>query len=410
MRIDIADPPTLWARWGALAAALTTLGNDDVYWCDANGAHHDDHGGNWARLVLVDGGRAVLFGYDHEYSDTTWASPPLDLLAGAPAWLPWPELTRHAESDELGYVYWYDGGWTRVPYPDPSLDDGLRASARAVLDAEQARRELGEVVFEWGGHHPTDEPTERAEVTVEADRLLAAATAATVDESALDRLLGRIRPRPVDPGAGTAMAARFGLTPTTVPPTVAAGTEVPDRLVRALSDDGHDALVWAAMRQAVEAKRPTPTDTPELAALVGWARDRSPAGDGRCSVTFTVTDGALRQHSGGTPPAARPDEDRWAVVEEAVERVRRLHRAEADPEHGRWIFLRIDTTADDFTVERHYDSWPAGLPVDRHGGPGRTELQKEMDRRGPAYRPAWVVLLAPEVAYLGPPPPFTDLV
>lgn len=106
MRIDLPEPDLLWTRWALFATALTTLGYDDVYWCADDGAHHDDHGGNWSRLVRVDGGRAVLFGYDHEYSDTVDATPPIDLLAGAPAWLPWPELLRHVADDQLGYVHW----------------------------------------------------------------------------------------------------------------------------------------------------------------------------------------------------------------------------------------------------------------------------------------------------------------
>ncbi|MFG1844210.1 hypothetical protein [Micromonospora carbonacea] len=406
MLIDIADPDTLWARWGAHAAALAALGHHDVWWCDADGAHHDDHGGNWARLVLVEGGRAVLFGYDHEYSDTTWASPPLDLLAGAPAWLPWPELTRFAEEDQLGYVHWYDaGGWARVAYPEPNLGDGLSATAGPVLDGDRARRELLDVVFEWGGHDAADE-AERADVTAAADRLLAAAVAGLVDAAALDGLLGRLRPDRVDVAAGLAMAARAGLTPGTARPEVPASVEAPPRRVRVLSDDQHDELVWAAMRAAAETPRPAPTPTAELAALVDWARRRAPAGDGRCALVVQVTDSALSQHDGDPAPAPRPGEDDWTAFREAGELVRRLRAAEADPAHGRWIFLRLRTTADGFTVDRCYDSWPEWLPHHGRGGPWRGELQAELDRRSPEFRPPWSVLLAPEVAHLGPPPSF----
>ncbi|MCX4470039.1 hypothetical protein OOK41_06935 [Micromonospora sp. NBC_01655] len=408
MLIDIADPDTLWARWGALASALATLGHDDVYWCDADGAHHDDHGGNWARLVRVEGGRAVLFGYDHEYSDTVSVSPPLDLLAGAPAWLPWPELIRHAEADQLGYAYWYDGGWSRVPYPEPLLPDGLRDTAGAVLDDDRARRELGEVVFEWGGYQPADEAAERAEVAEAAGRLLTAAADRALDAGALDGLLGRLRPGPVDVPAGLAMATRAGLTPGGRPPAVAAAAGPPPRRVRVLSDDQHDRLVWTAMRRATEAPRPAPAPTPELTELVDWARGRAPAGDGRCSLLIQVTDTALSQHPGEAAPASLPGEDGWAAFRQAGDLVRRLRTAEADPAHGQWIFLRLEATAGGFTLERRYDSWPGWLADDGRG-PWRSHLRPELDRRAPAFRPAWAVLLAPEVAYLGPPPPFDTL-
>ncbi|WP_428963581.1 hypothetical protein [Micromonospora fluostatini] len=403
MRTDIGAPDTLWTRWGALATALAALGHDDVYWCDADGAHHDDHGGNWARLVLVEGDRAVLFGYDHEYSDTVCASPPVDLLAGAPAWLPWPELTRHAEDDQLGYVYWYEAGaWSRVPYPDSLHDDGLRATAGAVLDADRARLELGEVVFQWGGHEPADEPTERAEVDRAADRLLAAASAATVDAAVVAGLLGRLRSRPVDPAAGLTAAGRAGLTPGAVRPVLPPAGGAPPRRVRTLSEDQHDQLVWAAMRQATELPRPTPGDSPELAALVAWVRGRAPAGDGRCALLVQVTDTALRQHPGTAPPARRDGEDQWQPFREAGELVRRLRRVEADPAHGQWLFLRVETTAEGSTVQRCYDSWPSWLPADDHGGPWRSELAPETARRAPAFRPAWSALLDPGVAYETP--------
>jgi hypothetical protein len=409
VHIDIAEPAVLWARWGALAAALTTLGYDDVYWCDPEGAHHDDHGGNWSRLVLVEGGRAALFGYDHEYSDTAWASPPIDLLAGAPDWLPWPELTRHVEQDQLGYLHWYEQGrWTRVAYPAPDLTDGLVPTAGAVLSPDRARAALAEIVFEWGQHQPTDEATERAEVAVAADRLLAAARAGTLDEAALAELLGRVRPhRPVDPAAGLTMAARAGLTPGTTAPLSRATGAAPAHRPRLLSEDQHDQLVWAAMQQSGELPRPTPAPTPELAALVDWVRGRAPAADGVCTLLVEVTDTSLRQHPGPRPPAARPDEDRWQAFNEAGALARRLRAAEAHPEHGHWLYLRVETTTESHVVTRYYDSWPDWLPAEPHGGPWRTHLRDELDRRLPAWRPAWEVLLDPEVARTGPPPPFT---
>lgn len=90
---DLPVPETLWARWTALSAAMAGVGYADVWLIDDSGALHDDHCGNWARLALIEGDQAVLYGYDHEYSETVDAAPPIDLLDGAPDWLPWDDLT-----------------------------------------------------------------------------------------------------------------------------------------------------------------------------------------------------------------------------------------------------------------------------------------------------------------------------
>lgn len=37
---------------------------------DGRGAEIDDHGGNWAAMTFPGGGRAVFFGFDHEYCQT----------------------------------------------------------------------------------------------------------------------------------------------------------------------------------------------------------------------------------------------------------------------------------------------------------------------------------------------------
>ncbi|WP_254910044.1 hypothetical protein [Micromonospora sp. NBS 11-29] len=395
--VELAEPAVLWSRWGAVGAAFAALGYDDVWWTDAHGAHHDDHGGNWGRLVLVADGRAVLFGYDHEYSGTVDASPPIDLLAGAPAWLPWPELLRHAEDDQLGYVYWHEhGSWSRVPYPD-GIADGLVPTVGAVLDAGRARRELAEVVFGWA-HHDADGEAERGDVATHADRLLAAAADRVVDAGVLAGLLARIRSREVDLPAGVLAATRAGLTPGAVTPVVPAAAEVPPRRVRTLSVDQHERLAWAAMREAREIPRPRPAVTDELEDLVEWARARAPGADGRSRVIVEALDGAMRQISDDLRPVARAGEssrDVFALVE-------RLRAAEADPRHGHWIFLRLETTPDGFTVERRYDSWPDWMgPLD--SGPWLSHLRAEMDVRAAAFRPAWSALLDPEVAYLGPP-------
>ncbi|MFI5936984.1 hypothetical protein [Actinoplanes sp. NPDC051494] len=391
--VELPDPAELWHRWVTIAAALTTIGFDDTWSLpDGGGAHHDDGGGNWAHLDLVEGGRAVLYGYDHEYSATAHATPPLDLLAGAPPWLPWTVLLDHAGDDQLGYVLWHeDGRWHRVAYPD-GLDDGLQPTAGPVLDARATLAELASFVFEWG-EHDVDTPHEREQVASAAARLLAG-----TGPDELRDLFGRLTGPVVDPRRGLAVAARGGLTGDPVP-VLNAGTRPGRRTVRKLSDTEHDQLVWAAMRRADERARPAPVTTGELGALVTWLRSRAPGADGRCSLLVYADENSLAAHHGDHPPREKPGEGSFGIFRELSDLVRRLRAAEADDTYGRWLFLHVETTSGGFTIERRYDSWPPWWAATGGMGPWRGNLRAEIDARGPQWRPDWTALLSPEVAY-----------
>ena len=355
MIVDLPPPTVIWHRWATLAAALTAIGFDDTWTVGEAGAHHDDGGGNWSHLTLIEGGRAVLYGYDHEYSDTVAADPPIDLLAEAPPWLPWEELTDRAARDELGYVLWHDGNqWAKVPYPE-GMQDGLRSTAGQVLDDHKAGAELTEFVFEWG-EHTVDTPEERDEVAAAATRLLH-----DYRPERLNDLLGRLPA--FDAYAGHTVAARAGLIPGTTAPHTAAGTRPPRRTIRKLSETEHDRLIWAAMQQAEEKKRPTPVPTGELGALITWLRGRAPAADGRCSLLAYADATSVAARQGDHPPAEHPDEGRFGLFRELSTLVRRLREAEADPAHGSWLFLRVETTPEAATVDRRYDSWPPPFPA-----------------------------------------------
>ena len=395
--VDLPAPGLLWTRWAALAASLTGIGYPDVWFVDDRGAHHDDHGGSWARLALLDGARAVLFGYDRDHSGTASAEPPLDLLTGAPGWLPWDELTTLAD-DRLGFVVWHtEGRWSRVRYPD-GVGDGLVDVAGAVLSTENTLRGLADVVGEWGAHDP-DTPEERDDVRAASERLLAAAVRGEVTGGAFEQLLGRLTEPALDLAAALAAAGRGGITAGTHPPRIAPGQRPPMRRVRRLSEGEHDRLVWRALRDATELGRPDPPVTAELEALTGWMRGRSPAGDGRCTVLAYTDATSLSTQDGEHPPADRPGEARYTAFHELHDLVRALRRAEADPRYGRWLFLRLETTAGDLRIDRRFDSWPPWWADDGVSGPWRTNLQEEMDARQPEWRPRWTALLDPEVAY-----------
>lgn len=396
--VDLPAPGLLWTRWATLAAALTGIGYADVWYVDERGAHHDDHGGNWARLALLDGARAVLFGYDRDHSATAEADPPIDLLTGAPDWLPWDDLTALAEADRLGFVVWHDQGrWSRARYRD-GVADGLVDTVGAVLSSENTLRELGEIVQEWGQHQLAT-PAERDDVREASERLLSAAVRGEVAGGAFERLLGRLTEPALDLKAALFAAGRGGITAGTRPPRIAPGHRPPMRRVRRLSQGEHDRLVWSAMHDAEELRRPAPPATGALDALASWMRERSPSGDGRCTVLVYADASSMSVQPGEHSPGDRGGERRYQAYHELNELARRLRDAEGDPRYGRWLFLRVETTATGVQVERRYDSWPQWWADDGVSGPWRTNLQEEMDARAPQWRPAWVRLLDPAIAY-----------
>jgi hypothetical protein len=396
--VDLPAPGLLWTRWATLAASLTGIGYADVWFVDERGAHHDDHGGSWARLALLDGARAVLFGYDRDHSGTVAADPPIDLLTGAPGWLPWDDLAPLAETDELGFVVWHEHGrWSRSRYRE-GVTDGLVQTAGAVLSNENTLTELADIVSEWG-QYELRTPAERDEVRTASELLLATAVRGQVTGDDFSRLLGRLTGPALDLPAALSAAARGGITAGTRPPRVAAGERPPMRRVRQLSQGEHDRLVWAAMHEATELRRPSPPETRELDALAAWMRDRAPAGDGVCTVLAYADATSLSVQPGPGAPEDRPGDQRFATFHELSHLLRGLRRAEADPRYGRWLFLRAETTATGLRVERRYDSWPDWWTDDGVSGPWRTNLQEEMEARGRDWRPGWVRLLDPEVAY-----------
>jgi hypothetical protein len=384
--VDLAEPAVLWTRWATLATALSAVGFADVWTVGPTGGHRDDHGGNWSHLALIAGGRAVLYGYDHEYSDTAHADPPIDLLAGAPDWLPWDDLIRYAAEDQLGYVYWHDGAaWSHVPTAE---NDGFTMTAGPVLTVDATLDELTGFVFEWGEHEPFDD-AERAAVRTAAESLLVAAGRRQVDAAALTAYPCRT------PEAGLAVAAAGGLTAGQSPPSVAAGRRPATRMVRRLSSRGHDRLIWDAMRVTAEIERPEPVPTPALDELVTWVREHAPAGDGRGSLLFYV-DGSSGSQLPGEHPAVGSD---ISAFREAYTLVKRVRSEEADERYGRWLFLRVETTATGATVDRRYDSWPSWWIDNGYSGPWRDNLRDELDQRASRWRPEWSALLDPLVAY-----------
>ncbi|GIE80479.1 hypothetical protein Aph02nite_64290 [Actinoplanes philippinensis] len=376
--VDLPAPGLLWTRWATLSATHVALGR--AGWSiDDGGAGRDLQDGSWARFALLDGRRAVLYGHHAGHSAAGWDDAPADPLTGAPDWLPWDTLAPLAEGDRLGFVVWHESGrWSRVRYR------GGRTDGMADLTDPVSSGERTVLALSRFGPRPA------------AERLLAAAVRTEVSAAHLGDLLTDPSP---DLAAALATAARGGLVPGSAAPRIAPGRRPPMRRVRRLSQGEHDRLVWSAMQDSPELSRPAPPVTDELDTLVGWLQDRAPQADGRCSLLAYADATSFSAQPGEHPPDDRPDEERYTAFRRLTELVRALRRAESDPRYGRWLFLRVETSASGVQVERRYDSWPPWWHDDGVSGPWRTNLQEEMDARLPRYRPSWVPLLDPEVAF-----------
>jgi hypothetical protein len=114
------------------------------YWIDDDGLHWDDCGCTWWVLKWFGDGRAVLVGED-ESSKVKGYEPAIDLLAGAPEWVPRHYLRGLIDAYMVGCVYWFDeGAWHRAPYPDDLADDGLDCGMSALTTRAGAVGEIGQ--------------------------------------------------------------------------------------------------------------------------------------------------------------------------------------------------------------------------------------------------------------------------
>lgn len=224
--VDLDPLPVVWERWSVLAAvdAAATRGEDHnpdgtsgvYYFPDVVGLGWYDHGGSWAQLVpvgaaadngAVHNGRAVLFGFDRDYTES-------EPTAGdaAPEWARavvddprvWEETKYHLHRDRRGprYLYWYDGTtWFR------ERPDGEDGRIQEVFDAGQTPLVLHDLLTQDLEYDPADED-EDDDIHAAIQRLVAAAHARSVDDAAVAAFLGRAD---VDVAPAVAMARRLGI-------------------------------------------------------------------------------------------------------------------------------------------------------------------------------------------------------
>ena len=199
--VDLGTPAELISRWAAHAAVMAAMDNARLSNAAGNRLHFDDAGGNWVELVLLGEGRAVLFGHDHEYSDTYYREAAAyfqeeetDLLAEAPDW--WGSVLPTGDDQWIGFVYGFDGeAWSRAEY---DLSDGF---ASVGLPAESDDR-LVEIVQAFVAGY-----AERKDVEYEPTEQVILALAASGAQLTLDELAGVFGPVTADLTAGQAAAA-----------------------------------------------------------------------------------------------------------------------------------------------------------------------------------------------------------
>src|SRR5215207_958239 len=235
--VDLDDPEELRARWSALAAVAHATGFDRRWYADENGWYHQDETGSDLRMVRLEGGRAVLFGFHTQHSRTAGA----DLLAGSPDWVGQPEVKRRIATGQLGFVYGsFNGTWARASYPgDPwqPLDDGFLPIGEWLTSDEEAAREMVEWAAGWA-----DYPGGLDELLPVGVALIRTAGAGGLTAGALQELFDRLKigprsPRQPDLPAGLVAAAQFdgsgagadpvipGSGPAVAPPVAEDGSE-----------------------------------------------------------------------------------------------------------------------------------------------------------------------------------------
>ncbi|MFK4085765.1 hypothetical protein ACI2LF_16770 [Kribbella sp. NPDC020789] len=150
--VDLDDPEELRARWSALAAVAHATGFDRRWYADVDGYHHQDETGSILRLQRLGDGRAVLFGYQTQHSQTAGS----DLLAGSPEWIGQPEVRQRLAAGELGFVYGaFNGTWARAAYegdPWEPVPDGFLQIGGWITSEEDTAREMIEWVAEWADY------------------------------------------------------------------------------------------------------------------------------------------------------------------------------------------------------------------------------------------------------------------
>lgn len=197
----LPPPPDYSWPLGALMAALEEGGVPHLgYRLSGACLEYDDGSGSHWQLVRLAGGRAVVTGFDVDYSEEQEVR---ELLAGAPDWLPrdWSGL-----NERIAFCYWWERGagtWSYAPCP-PDRGAGVTGSPH----------DIEERLFERAVERAGDDAEASEVFGPRLDALLSAAREGRLREPELAAVLTFLEDaRDVHVPAALAVAARAGLTP-----------------------------------------------------------------------------------------------------------------------------------------------------------------------------------------------------
>ncbi|MEE1782964.1 hypothetical protein PUR71_08550 [Streptomyces sp. SP17BM10] len=203
------SPQESWLMGGVMAVVQSGITHQLGYWVDARELSHDDGSSNHWQLRWVDGGRAVLTGFDVDYSTERALD---ELLQGAPDWLP---LGWYGLTDRIAFCFWWERGaadWDCAPVED----DGVRITG-SVHGAEDL---LTDRVMERipEPEDEDDEEVDEGEYLEEFGRKLAELVEAAREHRLTERELAPVLGFLEDPGrlklaAALDTAREAGFTP-----------------------------------------------------------------------------------------------------------------------------------------------------------------------------------------------------
>lgn len=199
--MEIPTPKSLARRWAVVSAVKTALGYGDSCNGSQNHMYHDDGGGNWVAMDVLDDQRALLYGHDHEASENVLSGTggdsdvEMNLLAKTPDW--WNAgLPR--EGVPIGFVFGFEGGsWARAEYDHA---DGF-LSVGFPMKSDEA---LAEEIVDWIGDASRRSGTRH--IPAPADLTAAISEGANITVEVLGAICG---PGIGDLEAGVAAARNF---------------------------------------------------------------------------------------------------------------------------------------------------------------------------------------------------------
>ncbi|MEU9042963.1 MULTISPECIES: hypothetical protein [unclassified Kitasatospora] len=194
------SPTESWLLGGVTAVLQEGIGQQLGYWVEPGGVlTHDDGSSNGWQLAWLPGGRAVISGFDVDFSTERDEA---QLLAGAPDWVPAP-------ADRAGFCFWWEpdgGNWRSAP---GETDPGARLTG-AVENVED---HLADRVRERVPQGEAEESAYVAGFGRRLTELLDAARAQRLTVGELAPVLACLAdPQDLRPAAALAVAARAGFT------------------------------------------------------------------------------------------------------------------------------------------------------------------------------------------------------